>query len=75
MAHVTPYQTLFGRLPNEPSSSILDVVLSVYTYDWENYLDKVNDQLQRSWSTMHADTVKQQEKQHEFEQQKLKSPL
>ncbi len=41
-------------------------------HDRENYLDKVNDRLQCSWSAMRANTAEQQDKQCEFEWQKLK---
>ncbi len=67
-----PYTTLFGHSPNEPSSSILDAALSVYIYDCDDFLTKLKDRLQRSWSSTRAVTTEQQEKQREFEYQKLK---
>ncbi len=71
VTRVAPYTALYGRSPNEPSSSVLDAAPSVYTYDRDDFLTSLRDRLQRSWSSYRAVTVEQQEKQREAEHQKL----
>ncbi len=72
VTRVAPYTALFGCSPNEPSSSLLDAAPSVYTYDRDDFLTSLRDRLQGSWSSYRAVTAEQQEKQQEFERQKLK---
>ncbi len=71
MTRVAPYTALFGHSPNEPSSSLLDAAPSIYTYDHDEFLTSLHDRLQRSWRSCRAGTAEQQEKQREFEHQKL----
>ncbi len=46
-----------------------------YTYDCDDFLTSLRDRLQRSWSSYRAVTAEQQEKQREFEHQKLKDSM
>ncbi len=71
VTRVALYTALFSCSPNEPSSSLLDAAPSIYMYNHDDFLTSLRDRLQRSWKSCQAVTAEQQEKQREFEHQKL----
>ncbi len=67
-----PFTLLFGRDFNKTSSSILDAVPSPYIDNHDSWIDKMKDNLARTWSAARTATAEQQEQARGYEQEKLR---
>ncbi len=73
----SPFKLLYGRMPNQPSSSVLSRAPSLYTCDLdeEDFKEQIPLKLQMAWQTTKAtlETAKKSQKKH-YDRRHVKGP-